>query len=370
MTRLYFFLGTEAELMKMFHVILEAKKRGYECKIISNGQNDIKDSRYLALVGGVIDIDLTRYMPERKNAFNYLKWFIKTERLGIKVMKAEKAKDSNLVMVVHGDTLSTLMGARIARKCKISHMHVESGLRSYNWFSPFPEEIDRYFSSKHAVINFCQKKEAAEYAEKAFRGKAVNTVYNTGIEILFDALEEIESSHMERPEPEAYFLVAIHRQENLINEGYLKNTFANILKLSEKIKCIFIYHVQTEDALRKYGLWDTICGSDTIEIIPRQDYTSFINYVINSEFVLADGCGNQQEFYYLGQPYLIMRSEVEEDSEGLGWNAICMREDYSNILKFAAHYQDYKKERIQPEILPSAIIMDAIDDYCKNEKSE
>ena len=78
MRKLYFFIGTEAELMKMFRVIQEAKKRGYECFIISNGQNDISNSHYLDLVGGKIHFDLTEFKPENKTALNSLKWFIKT----------------------------------------------------------------------------------------------------------------------------------------------------------------------------------------------------------------------------------------------------------------------------------------------------
>ncbi|WP_312647424.1 UDP-N-acetylglucosamine 2-epimerase [Aminipila sp.] len=365
MKNLYFFIGTEAELMKMFRVIQEAKQRGYDCKIISNGQNDIKDSYYLKLVGGKIDVDLTKMMPEEKKVGNYLSWFIKTERLGKRVMIKEKEKSSgNLLMIVHGDTLSTLMGARIAHKCGIEYMHVESGLRSHNWFSPFPEEIDRYFSSKNSVINFCQKAEAAEYAAKAFKGESVNTLYNTGIEILYNAINKIENEKIPSPVGGKYFLTAIHRQENLMNKKFIKSTFAKIFEISKSMKCVFIYHVQTENALKKFGLWQEFENCDNIIKIPRQDYVSFINYVINSEFVMADGCGNQQELYYLGQPYLIMRTAVEEDSEGLGWNAFCFKGDYSKISEFVEHYKDYKKERVVPNKLPSNIIMDAVDEYC------
>lgn len=366
MKKLYFFIGTEAELMKMFRVIQEAKKRGYECRIISNGQNDIRNSYYLKLVGGKIDVDLTKLMPEERTAGKYLKWYLRTEKIGKRVMMKEKEKCAgNLIMIVHGDTMSTLMGSRIARKCGIEYMHVESGLRSYNWLSPFPEEIDRYFSSKYSVINFCQKPEAAEYAEKTFKGKAVNTQYNTGIEILLEALDTIEREKMARPIEQKYFLVAIHRQENLMNRKYMKNTFQKIFEISKRMKCVFIYHLQTENALKKIGIWDRFLKNSNVITIPRQEYVPFINYVINSEFVMADGCGNQQEFYYLGQPYLIMRTAVEEDSEGLGENAFCFRGDYSKISEFVKYYKDYRRPRIKPELLPSNIIMDAIDEYCK-----
>lgn len=364
MKKLYFFIGTEAELMKMFRVIQEAQQRGYDCKIISSGQNNIKDSYYLRLIGGKIDIDLTEYMAAEKTAFNYLLWFLKTERLGLKIMKQEKKINSDIIMIVHGDTLSTLMGARIAKKCAIEYMHVESGLRSYNWLSPFPEEIDRYFSSKNSVINFCQKAEAAEYAAKAFKGQSVNTVYNTGIEILYNALDTIEKEKRKTPVEGKYFLVAIHRQENLMNEKFMQNIFEKIFEISQNMKCVFIYHVQTKNALKKFGLWNRFKECSNIINIPRQDYISFINYVLNSEFVMADGCGNQQEFYYLGHPYLIIRTEVEENSEGLGWNAFCFNGEYSKIAEFVDHYLDYKKPRVVPEKLPSNIIMDAIDNYC------
>lgn len=370
MKKLYFFIGTEAELMKMFRVIQEAKQRGYECSIISSGQNDIKNSSYLSLVGGNIDVDLTEMKPDKKTASNYLKWFIKTERLGVRVMKKEKAQNKDIIMIVHGDTLSTLMGARIARKCDIEYMHVESGLRSFNWFSPFPEEIDRYFSSKNAVINFCQKAEAAEYAAKTFKGRAINTVYNTGIEILYNALDVIDKEERKNPLNEKYFLTAIHRQENLMDGKFMKNTFAKIFEMSETMKCVFIYHDQTKNALIKFGLWDKFEDCKNIIKIPRQDYVSFINYVIHSEFVMADGCGNQQEFYYLGQPYLIMRTEVEEDSEGLGWNAFCFKGDYSKISEFANNYADYKKPKVVPDKLPSNIIMDVIDEYCEEREKQ
>lgn len=364
MTKLYFFIGTEAELMKMFHVIQEAQNRGYDCRIVSNGQNDIKNSPYLKKIGGNIHIDLTQHRATEKNASNYLLWFLKTEHLGIKKMKVEKSKFHDIIMIVHGDTLSTLMGARIAKKCRIKYMHVESGLRSYNWFSPFPEEIDRYLASKNSVINFCQKKEATEYAQKTFKGKAVNTVYNTGIEILCDALTTIKEKNIKRPINDKYFLAAIHRQENLLDGGFLKNTFDKIFDISKQMKCVFIYHEQTKNALVKFNLWERVKQEKNIIIIPRQDYVSFINYVINSEFVMADGCGNQQEFCYLGQPYLIMRTAVEKDSEGLGWNAFCFEGDYSKIDEFVAHYKDYKKPQVMPEKLPSVIIMDEIDDFC------
>lgn len=363
MRNIYFFIGTEAELMKMFTTIKEAKKRGYNCYIISNGQNIIDNSEFLRLSDSKIDINLSVYSSKEKKSLGYLKWFIKTEKYATSVLKnlfVDKKNEKNL-MVVHGDTLSTLMGSRIARKCKIPYVHVESGARSFHWFSPFPEEIDRYLATKYSVMNFAPKKEYYEYAKKKFKSIAVNTFYNTGIETLYYAIEKNKKEKIPRIIKDKYFVLAIHRQENLLNRVFLEKLFNEIEKISEEMKCLFIYHIQTQLALEKFSIWDKISRNPNIKIVKRLEYCEFIAAITNSEFIIADGCGNQQEMYYLGHPYLIMRSEIERDSEGLGYNAQYFENNFSNISEFVENYKNYKKDMIKPQIMPSKIIMDNID---------
>lgn len=372
MNILYFFIGTEAELMKMFKVISRARQEGFICRIISSGQNIIHNSSFLPMAGGAIDIDLSEYASASKSSGGYLKWFVKTERAGVRALRKEmeEHRQDHCLLVVHGDTLSTLMGARIARKVHMDYVHVESGLRSFHWLSPFPEEIDRFFSSLHSKINFCPKDSYADYAAKRFQGESVSTVYNTGIETLYYALEENERNQLPRPIMEPYFVLAIHRQENLLNRKFMESTIKQVLKLSKRIKCMFIYHVQTYDALCKFGLWERIQENPDILIVQRLPYCEFINSVYHSEFVVADGCGNQQEFYYLGKPYLIMRTKVEEDSEGLGWNAVYFQNDFDMVERFYEQYQDYTKPRIHPEVMPSKIIVDRLKRYFENLREE
>ena len=365
---LYFFIGTEAELMKMYNIINEAKKRGYKVKIISNGQNIITSSPFLKKINEEISVDLTKYAPTKKGMKYYLIWFLKTRRYGIKILKTElKNKNkNNCLMIVHGDTLSTLMGSLISRKVKLKYAHVESGLRSYKWFSPFPEEIDRYFSSKKSVVNFCQSMEATNLANSLFPGEAVNTKYNTGIETLYDALAECEERHLKSPYKTDYFVFAIHRQENLLNANFMKNVSDKILAISTKMPCVFIYHEQTTDAMVKFNIWDKMANNKNITIIGRQNYINFINIIKNSKFVIGDGCGNQQEFYYLGKPYLIMRTKVEDKSEGINWNAITFDNNFNNIDDFFENYKKYEKKPIIMKVKPSKIVMDKIDEIMNN----
>lgn len=364
---LFYFIGTEAELMKMYHVIGESMDAGYKAIIVSNGQNDIQNSIYLDKINKKIDIDMTKYMPKKKGINYYLKWFLKTRRYGIKILKKRRRiyNYKNSLMVVHGDTMSTLMGSMIARRVKLRYIHVESGPRSYNWFSPFPEEIDRYFSSKYSIMNFCQNDEAAKLATKLFKAPAISTKVNTGIEILYDALDECKKLKLKRPLKDKYFLFAIHRQENLLNNTFMKNVIKEVLDISKDIRCVFIYHSQTKDTLEKLNLWNKVKNNKNITLFSRQDYVNFINIVKNSEFVIGDGCGNQQEFYYMGKPYLIMRTEVEENTEGLNWNALPFDNNFENIRYFYNNYQKFTKNMVKISKKPSEIIIENIKKICK-----
>lgn len=363
MRELYFFIGTEAEIMKMFMVINKAKEAGFNCKVVSSGQNDISNSPFMKLCDSKIDVDLSVYMPKKKGGATYLEWMIKTTWYGIKYMKSilkSASKDKQPVMVVHGDTLSTLMGAIIARRAGMKHVHVEGGLRSYHWFNPFPEEIDRYFGSKHADIVFCPNKNGLDIIKKSFYGIGVNTEYNTNIETLAYAFETLAKNPIPRIYDNKYFVVALHRQENLMSKEFMTEAIRSIIVLSSKIHCLFIYHQQTADTLEKFGLMDEIKSNPNITVVKRLAYLNFIDAVDKAEFMVADGAGNQQELYYMGKPYLIMRKHIESDSEGLGYNCIGFNNDFDLVKNFDKEYLKYKHDRILPEILPSDIIVNEL----------
>lgn len=360
---LYFFIGTEAELMKMFIVIKKAKEQYFNCKIVSSGQNDISNSNFLKLCDSKIDIDLTKYAPKNKGILSYFIWFLRTRSYGIKFLK-KKIKgcrsDKLPVMVVHGDTLSTLLGATIAKSVGIKHVHVEGGIRSFNWLNPFPEEIDRYFSSKYADIVFCQNEWATKLAKENIAGEAVNTVYNTNIETLQYARNVLIGEKTEKKYDGKYFVAAIHRQENLLNKQFMINIINSIIKISSNMHCIFILHQQTYDAIKKYDILNRIDKNKNITVLDKLDYLEFIDVIDKSEFLLADGAGNQQEMYYMGKPYLILRKDIEEKSEGIGLNAIGFNNDFKFVESFVHNYNKYQQPPVYPEILPSDIIVNKL----------
>ena len=138
---IFFFIGTEAELIKVFPVIMECQKKNAKCHIISSGQNDLKKSRILNFIqlSGKF-IELSKEEDIKKSAIGLLSWFVKTKVKAVDIILKYFSKDelTNKPLVVHGDTVSTLMGALIGKRLNMQVYHVEAGLRSHNLFNPFP----------------------------------------------------------------------------------------------------------------------------------------------------------------------------------------------------------------------------------------
>lgn len=363
MRRLHFIIGTQAELMKLFPVINAAKDRGFETRIISTGQNDLVSCPYLERARSVVDMDIRANTAKKKDASNYLGWFVGTARNGRKLLGEYFTDEmrSESLCVVHGDTLTTTMGAWMCKKLKLPYAHIESGLRSFNFLSPFPEEFDRLYGSSYSVMNFCPGKIHADYAQKRFKGQAVDTVYNTGIETLYDAVERIgDTRHPQQPSC-PYFMFMLHRQENIMSADFVRRVAEKIMTMADAMACVFIYHEQTRAKMQEFGVFDDIAKHPNITLLPRQEYLDFVRLVLQTEFIATDGCGNQQEFYYLGKPYLILRTSVEKDTEGLGWNAKVFDNDFDGIPDFLGEYHNYTKPRVVPEVSPSKIIVDSVE---------
>ena len=135
MKQIYFFIGTEAELIKLFTIMDNLQQKGIPYKIIASGQNDISKSSVLKAVnGGRIDWQLSDEKDIKKTAAGLLEWYFKTYQKGVKLFKQLFGKDKNAVIVVHGDTVSTMMGAYLGGRFGLKVAHVEAGLRSHNWF--------------------------------------------------------------------------------------------------------------------------------------------------------------------------------------------------------------------------------------------
>ncbi|MFT3982363.1 MAG: UDP-N-acetylglucosamine 2-epimerase [Lachnospiraceae bacterium] len=355
--KIIFFVGTEAELIKLFPIMLELKKNGIEFCIIASGQNDITKSSLMKVIGEeYLELELSQEGQIKKTALGLLSWWFQTYRIAGRIIKTKLGELENSIICVHGDTVSTVMGAAIGKKLHLKVMHIEAGLRSHDFLNPFPEEIDRMITSKFANYHFAPGKTAAENLSRV-KGKVIDTECNT----IYDSLQysykipySEENIKLENITA-SYCVFVLHRQENLGNRELVENIIQELLETSKSIKCIFLLHKITEVYLQKYGLLDKLKNRPNIMLVPRMQYFDFMKILNGAEFVITDGGSNQEELFYMGKPCLIMRKTTERN-DGIGENALLQGKDNVLIHNFVETYIKYRQNAKCFKDSPSEII--------------
>jgi len=356
-------IGTIAELIKLAQVIDRAQKEGLALTPVATGQNNIVSSEWYDLLFPEGVKTWVTKRPIRQTPWHFLLWTFEALWKSVFVLrrlrKTLSPEAGKMKVMVHGDTVSTLIGAIAARLAGAQVLHVEGGLRSFNWLRPFPEEINRVGVSRLASMAFCP----GEWACSNLRGlksiEVVDTHFNTIIDVM-DIAKQKNILPSERI-PEKYFLFVCHRQENLLDQTFLQQLFERIVRQSELLPCVCILHEPAEESFRKYNLLEKLTSAPQITTLPRQNYFEFTSLLRGAEYVVTDGGSNQEECYFLGKACLILRKETERQ-EGLGHNALLSKKDFALVDSFLADPFHWSKEAPKPELSPSKIIVDALKD--------
>ncbi|MBI3397349.1 UDP-N-acetylglucosamine 2-epimerase [Candidatus Woesebacteria bacterium] len=354
----YFFIGTTAELIKLFPVIREFESRKIDFKIITSGQTKINFNE----VGSWIkktkpDIVLPGKVNE-SSIFVFLIWAFRTLLNSISLHKEFKSLNrEHTYLIVHGDTVSSLIGAMISKFYRTKLVHIESGLRSFNFLEPFPEEISRFIISHIADIHFCPNQWSMDNL-KNIGGIKINTMQNTLIESFNMAINKNAYGYRKLVGRGKYFVFVLHRQEHVIFRKQESKELVEFVfrHAPENIKCVFITHVTTRDFLSQLSDKTLVQIGDKLVFQPRLPYVEFMHLLNNAEFLITDGGSNQEESYYMGLPCLIVRSCTER-IEGLGKNAVLAKYDKRLIKIFLENYRKYRGKQVKAE-RPSKIIVD------------
>jgi len=345
-----FFVGTRAELIKLLPVFHAFEKRNIPFTFISSGQNELSKE----LLGNThIDIQLHEKILF-PHMFWVIVWFFQTMLRGFFIINKRIKPSERGTMLIHGDTISSLMGALLGRALGFKIAHIEAGLRSFNMTSPFPEEIDRFIISKLTTYHFCPNKWACDNLKKT-RGIKINTLQNT----LWEQYQRASKKKIALPNSihKPYFLFVIHRQENLYNKELVTSLVSEIVKQSDQLNAVFILHEPTKIALIQYNLLDTLKKNKNVILLARQDYYLFSKIIENSQCMVTDGGSNQEESYYMGKPCLILR-KVTERIEGLGGNVLLSNNEPNTIHNFFDNYKKYSTKPLVSWAKPSEIIVD------------
>jgi UDP-N-acetylglucosamine 2-epimerase (non-hydrolysing) len=297
--------GTRPEAIKMAPLVLELNKHPehFESIVTVTAQHRQMLDQVLSIFEVTPDYDLN-IMKERQTLID-----VTTRGLeGLdKVMKEVKPD----IVLVHGDTTTTFVASLAAYYNQIVIGHVEAGLRTWNKYSPFPEEMNRQLTGVMADLHFSPtSKSANNLIQENKQKEQIFITGNTAIDALKTTVKK-EYSHevLKKLGEDRLILLTAHRRENLGEP--MRNMFRAIKRLVEEHEDVqVVYPVHMNPAVREVA--DEILGHDSrIHLIEPLDVIDFHNFAARAYLILTDSGGVQEEAPSLGVPVLVLRDTTE-----------------------------------------------------------
>ena len=311
MKKILMVFGTRPEAIKMapLYKILRMTS-GLEVRVAVTAQHREMLDQVLNLFGIVPDYDLNVMKPGQG-----LNEITAAVLIGLKPILEEFSPD---LVLVHGDTTTTLSASLASYYQQIAVGHVEAGLRTGNIYSPWPEEINRKITGAITQLHFAPTKKAVE--NLITEGVDANSIYTTGntvIDALLDVVGRLEADPDQSSTFDAQFgldpskrliLVTGHRRESF-GDGFQRICEA-LGKLAERDDVQIIYPVHLNPNV-KGPVEDKLGALDHVDLIPPQDYLPFVQLMRRATIILTDSGGVQEEAPSLGKPVLVMRDTTE-----------------------------------------------------------
>ncbi len=297
--------GTRPEAIKMAPLVLELQKHPehFESIVTVTAQHRQMLDQVLNIFNIAPDHDLN-IMKDRQTLID-----VTTRGLeGLdKVMKEVKPD----IVLVHGDTTTTFVASLAAYYNQIVVGHVEAGLRTWNKYSPFPEEMNRQLTGVMADLHFAPtSKSAANLLQENKPEENIFVTGNTAIDALKTTVKEAyQHEVLDKLGNDRLILMTAHRRENLGEP--MRNMFRAIKRIVDEQKDVqVVYPVHLNPVVRE--LADEVLGNDPrIHLIEPLDVIDFHNFASRAYLILTDSGGVQEEAPSLGVPVLVLRDTTE-----------------------------------------------------------
>lgn len=342
--------GTRPEAIKMAPLVKELEDRENIKSIVCvTAQHRYMLDQVLSTFNITPEYDLD-IMKEKQTLVDITTKVLKKIDEVIKEVKPD-------IVLVHGDTTTTLGASLAAFYNQVCVGHVEAGLRTYNKYSPFPEEINRQVSGLIADIHFAPTNKSKENLIK--EGKKENSIFvtgNTAIDALKTTIKtNYNHSLLEKIGEDKIILLTVHRRENLGEP--MKNIFKAIKRIVENINNIqVVYPIHLNPTIRKIAE-EVLKNNDKIHLIEPLDVIDFHNFLNKSYIVMTDSGGIQEEAPSLGKPVLVLRDTTErpagieagtlklagtneENIYALAKELLTNKEEYNKMSKASNPYGD------------------------------
>ena len=363
--KVFVVFGTRPEAIKMCPLINELRIRNhFKTVVCVTGQHRQMLDQVLTTFKVVPDYDLS-IMKDKQTLFD----------ITISILNKIKevlGKEKPDIVLVHGDTSTTFVTALACFYLQIPVGHVEAGLRTYNIFSPYPEEFNRQSVSIISQFNFAPTEMARQNLLR--EGKKDKNIYITG-NTAIDALKTTIIDNYSHPMLEwakdsKLIMVTAHRRENLGKPMiHMFNAIKRIMDEFHNVKAIYPIHM---NPIVRETANKILTGNDRIKIIDPLEVVDFHNFLNASYLILTDSGGIQEEAPSLGKPVLVMRDTTERP-EGIAagtlklvgtneetiYNAfkelLCSKEEYEKMSKASNPYGDGLASKRIADILEKSL---------------
>lgn len=303
--------GTRPEAIKMAPLYHELCKNKFDVKVCITAQHREMLDQVLAFFVITPDYDLD--LMQDNQSLNGLSVGI------LKNIDTVLLKEMPDLVLVHGDTTTSLMVSLAAFHLGIKIGHVEAGLRTYNKRSPFPEEVNRQLVSKIADIHFTPTLRATNnLLKEGVKKETIIQVGNTVIDALFWTLNKVEDSIYTNDEisfikkniplNKKIILVTGHRRESF-GEGF-KNLCESLLTIAKRTDVFIIYPVHLNPNVKQV-VYKLLSNKDNIFLIDPVSYPTFVWLMKQSLLIVTDSGGIQEEAPSLGKKVLVTRDDSE-----------------------------------------------------------
>lgn len=340
MKKIMVVFGTRPEAIKMCPLVNELKCREKMKTVVCvSGQHREMLRQILTAFSVVPDYDLD-IMRDKQSLFDI------TASILSKIEMVLKQETPDIVLV-HGDTSTTFVTALACFYLQIPVGHVEAGLRTYDIYSPFPEEFNRQAVSIISKYYFAPTRISAQnLIREGKKEDNIHIVGNTAIDALKTTVQQdYYHEQLEWVGNSRLILLTAHRRENL--GAPLQNMFQAIRRVVDEnmdVKVIYPIHMNpiVREVAAKY-----LSGNDRIKIIEPLDVLDFHNFMNKSYLILTDSGGVQEEAPALGKPVLVMRNTTERP-EGINAGTLKLigteEENIYNVLRQLLNDKDeYKR---------------------------
>lgn len=326
--------GTRPEVIKLAPVILELRKHSekYNVIVCNTEQQKELSNQTLSYFNLKADINLDCMKPNQTLA----------EVQARILTSLSKVFDENKIdaTIVQGDTMTVLCGALTSYYNRVPVFHVEAGLRSYDIFEPFPEEVMRQMTSRVADLHFCptEKNQKALLKEDIDKNK-IHVVGNTVIDALFCLSEETMQNANKFYEEQGIkidnntILVTAHRREN--HGERIDRIIEAIKTLAEKHKShSFIIPVHPNPNVKE-KIYNHLDNIENVHLLAPLDYPNLVYLMKNAKLILTDSGGIQEEAPSFGCPTLVMRYETERQEGIEAGVSTLVGAEYDKIVKLS-----------------------------------